>query len=143
MDTVKRLLCSGYTGIAFDDDGQCINVGRDQRLFTPRQRTGLAARDGGCRWPGCTRPASWCEAHHIDHWSADHGHTDIADGILLCRAHHLLLHDGHWRIVRTDGNYWLIPPLTVDTAQTPIPMPSKSSLLLGLFPPESPTARAG
>ncbi|GAA3893963.1 hypothetical protein GCM10022381_39520 [Leifsonia kafniensis] len=139
MDTVKRLLCSGYTGIEFDDDGQCINVGRDQRLFTARQRTGLAARDGGCRWPGCDRPASWCEAHHIEHWKADHGNTDIADGILLCKAHHLLLHDNHWHVFRTGADYWLLPPLAVDADQTPIPMPSKSPLMLERFPPQHPT----
>ncbi|GAA3869143.1 HNH endonuclease signature motif containing protein [Leifsonia kafniensis] len=138
MDTVKRLLCSGYTGIEFDDDGQCINVGRDQRLFTQRQRTGLAARDGGCRWPGCDRPASWCEAHHIEHWKADHGKTDIADGILLCKAHHLLLHDNHWHVFRTGADYWLLPPVTVDAEQTPLPMPSKSPLMLERFPPKHP-----
>ncbi|GAA3861953.1 hypothetical protein GCM10022381_02770 [Leifsonia kafniensis] len=138
MDTVKRLLCSGYTGIEFDDDGQCINVGRDQRLFTQRQRTGLAARDGGCRWPGCDRPASWCEAHHIEHWKAEQGKTDIADGVLLCKAHHLLLHDNHWHVFRTGGDYWLLPPLAVDAEQAPIPMPSKSPLMLERFPPQRP-----
>ncbi|GAA3879270.1 hypothetical protein GCM10022381_21990 [Leifsonia kafniensis] len=138
MDTVKRLLCSGYTGIEFDDDGQCINVGRDQRLFTQRQRTGLAARDGGCRWPGCDRPASWCEAHHIEHWKADHGNTDVTDGILLCKAHHLLLHDNHWHVFRTGADYWLLPPLAVDADQMPIPMPSKSPLMLERFPPMQP-----
>ncbi|GAA3880545.1 hypothetical protein GCM10022381_23520 [Leifsonia kafniensis] len=141
MDTVKRLLCSGYTGIEFDDDGQCINVGRDQRLFTQRQRTGLAARDGGCRWPGCDRPASWCEAHHIEHWKAEQGKTDMADGILLCKAHHLLLHDNHWHVFRTGADYWLLPPVTVDADQAPILMPSKSALMLERFPPKQPTVQ--
>jgi hypothetical protein len=87
--------------ILFDRDGQVVNVGRDHRLFTHRQRIGLAARDGGCVWPGCDRPPSWCEAHHIDEWDAHHGHTNIADGVLLCRFHHLLVHDRGWRIHRT------------------------------------------
>ncbi|MGO4102527.1 DUF222 domain-containing protein [Leifsonia sp. YAF41] len=141
METVNRLLCSGLTGIEFDDDGQCINVGRDQRLFTARQRVGLAARDGGCRWPGCDKPASWTEAHHIDHWKAEHGKTDLADGILLCKAHHLLLHNNGWHIRRTGADYWLIPPAALDADQTPIPMPSKSPLMLELFPPKHPTTR--
>ncbi|MGO4104426.1 DUF222 domain-containing protein [Leifsonia sp. YAF41] len=147
METVNRLLCSGLTGVEFDDDGQCINVGRDQRLFTARQRVGLAARDGGCRWPGCDKPASWTEAHHIDHWKAEHGKTDLADGILLCKAHHLLLHNNNWHIRRTGADYWLIPPVTLDADQTPIPMPSKSPLMLELFPPKPagppPARRAG
>ena len=108
-------------------------------LFTARQRTGLAARDGGCRWPDCDKPASWCEAHHIDHWKAEHGATDIADGILLCRAHHLLLHNNHWHVTRTGADYWLIPPARLDAEQSPIPIPSKSPLMLELFPPKQPT----
>ena len=134
LETVQRHACTGFTAIKFDDDGQCVNVGRDQRLFTERQRTGLAARDGGCRWPNCDRPPSWTEAHHIDHWQADHGKTDIADGLLLCRAHHLLLHNNGWHVIRADADYWLIPPVATDPRQIPIPMPSKSPLMLELFP---------
>jgi hypothetical protein len=34
-ESVERLLCdTGTRGIKFDDDGQCVNVGRDERLFT-------------------------------------------------------------------------------------------------------------
>jgi hypothetical protein len=99
--TAQRYVCtSGTVPILFDHDGQVVNVGRDHRLFTHRQRIGLAARDGGCVWPGCDRPPSWCEAHHIDEWDAHHGHTNIADGVLLCRFHHLLVHDRNWRIHR-------------------------------------------
>ena len=99
--------------LVFDEHGQPLDVGREQRLFTPRQRMALAERDGGCRWTGCERPPSWCEAHHIEHWARDGGRTDVADGILLCRHHHLLLHDHHWEIERRGpdrSEYWLIPP---------------------------------
>ncbi|MEO8908472.1 MAG: DUF222 domain-containing protein [Microbacteriaceae bacterium] len=111
IETVERFMCdTGWVATSFDRDGQCVNVGREQRLFTARQRIGLAARDNGCGWPGCDRPPSWTEAHHIDEWHADHGHSDIADGLLLCRFHHLLLHNRHWRIIRRGGQYALIPP---------------------------------
>jgi hypothetical protein len=104
-ETISRYICdNGLIGVEFDDDGQCVNVGRDNRLFTERQRVGLAARDGGCRFPGCDRPPSWCEAHHIRHWHRDHGKTDIADGILLCRFHHMLVHNNHWQILRDRGS---------------------------------------
>ena len=86
LETIDRHLCdTGFMPIMFDDDGQCVNVGRDQRLFTNRQRQGLAVRDGGCRWPDCDRPPSWTEAHHINPWAATNGKTNINDGILLCR----------------------------------------------------------
>ena len=114
IETVERLACTqGLLPVVFDAHGQPLDVGREQRLFTPRQRVALAERDGGCMWTACERPPSWSEAHHIEHWARDGGRTDIADGILLCKHHHLLLHDHHWEIERRGANrseYWLIPP---------------------------------
>jgi hypothetical protein len=127
LETVDRFECdAGIVGVLFDSDGQVVNVGREQRLFTNRQRTGLALRDGGCRFPGCERPVSWTEAHHIDEWQRDRGRTDIADGILLCRLHHMLVHDNHWKIVRQGSEYLLRPPRDVDPRQELRPMPSRS-----------------
>jgi hypothetical protein len=133
IETVERIVCeSGTIPIAFDEQGQCLDLGREQRLYTTRQRIALAARDGGCTWPGCDRPASWTEAHHINHWARDHGNTDIADGVLLCRHHHMLLHNNHWQITRTGSQYWLIPPASEDPTRTPLPMPRKSAALTDL-----------
>jgi len=42
-----------------------LDVGRTVRLFTGRIRTALETRDRGCAWPGCDRPPSWAQAHHI------------------------------------------------------------------------------
>ena len=81
VDTITRLACDGgTTSVIFDDTGRPLDVGREQRLFTRRQRIALAIRDGGCRWPGCHRPPSWCEAHHIVHWKRDNGNTNTDDG---------------------------------------------------------------
>lgn len=130
METVERLICdSGVIGIVFDDDGQCVNIGRTQRLFTQRQRIALAVRDGGCVFTDCDRPPSWCEAHHIKHWHRDQGKTDVADGVLLCRRHHLLLHNNGWEISRDADGYWLTPPRDIDPTQTRIPLPAKARAL--------------
>lgn len=114
IGTVERLACTqGTVTVVFDAEGQPLDVGREQRLFTRRQKLALTERDGGCRWGDCERPPSWCEAHHIEHWNRDHGKTDVADGILLCKHHHLLLHDHHWEIERrgpAHDDYWLTPP---------------------------------
>lgn len=115
MATVERVACSAGTvalliDAATDNAGQPLNLGRERRLFSRAQRLALAARDGGCRWPGCERPPSWCEAHHIDHWHRDGGRTDVADGILLCRHHHLLAHNNGWEITRAGLRYLLHPP---------------------------------
>ncbi|MBO0980723.1 HNH endonuclease signature motif containing protein [Microbacterium sp. SD291] len=103
VGVVEQRACeSGYVPVMVDSCGNPLDVGREQRLFTTRQRIALAIRDGGCRWRGCDRPASYCEAHHIDEWHADSGRTDVDRGILLCRFHHMNLHHGRWRITR-DG----------------------------------------
>ncbi|WP_448808157.1 DUF222 domain-containing protein [Agromyces bauzanensis] len=61
-------LCAGHLPVKFSDGGAALDLGRDERLFTERQKVALAVRDGGCMDPDCTRPPSWTEAHHIDHW---------------------------------------------------------------------------
>ncbi|WP_308465580.1 DUF222 domain-containing protein [Rathayibacter soli] len=117
-ETIERLLCdTGTRPITVDEDGCPLDVGREQRLFTAKQRVALAIRDGGCMHPDCDRPPSYSEAHHIDHWHEHHGRTDIADGILLCRFHHMLLHNQHWRIRREGSVYWLVPPAGDSRAQ--------------------------
>lgn len=141
--TIERHLCdTGTVGIAFDDDGQCVNVGRDHRLFTERQRVGMTVRDGGCRFPGCDRPPSYCEAHHVHHWYRDDGETNIADGILLCRRHHLLIHNNRWQVDRDRGAYWLTPPATVDPTRTRIPMPSHNPFIGAIRARTRPTVPA-
>lgn len=102
---------AGRVQVTVDDSGRPLDVGREQRLFTSRQRVALALRDSGCRWRGCDRPASYCEAHHIDEWAAHGGRTDVDRGILLCRYHHMTLHNGGWRITRDGlGDFTLHPP---------------------------------
>jgi hypothetical protein len=134
IETVERIACAaGVVPITFDAEGQGMNLGREQRLFTRRQRVVLTARDGGCMWIGCDRPPSWTEAHHLEFWDRDHGETDIDKGILLCKHHHLLAHDHHWEIKRENGSYWLVPPPTVDAAQAPRQLPSKSAALRELI----------
>jgi hypothetical protein len=100
VDTAARLACTdGYLPIRFDSQGQVLDLGREQRLFTPRQREALAARDGGCMIPGCICPAAFAEAHHVNP-SALGGKTDVRDGILLCRFHHMNVHARRMRIER-------------------------------------------
>lgn len=107
----ERLACAdGYIPVVVNVDGS-IDVGRAQRLFTARQRVALAAIWGGCAFAGCDRPPSWTEAHHAIPWSHG-GRTDTANGVLLCRHHHLLVHDNGWTI-RPPGSptgRWMMHP---------------------------------
>jgi hypothetical protein len=136
IGTVEHAACAGgITEMIFTlgpDGVQPLDVGYEQRLFTKRQRIALAARDGGCRHPDCDRPPSWTEAHHVLHWKKDKGKTDIANGILLCKFHHLNLHNTGREITRIGDQYWLGPPKSRPD-QKPILMPSKSLALKDLL----------
>lgn len=105
--TVERYLCdTGVLGIRLDN-AQPLELGRSKRHFSGTQRTALAARDGGCVVGSCDRPPSQCESHHINEWDQDHGKTDVGDGILLCRFHHMFVHNNKLRVRRQGSRYWL------------------------------------
>ncbi len=125
---LEHALCTtGTVEVTVDTCGNPLDAGREARLFGPRQKLVLAVRDGGCLWPGCDRPPAYCEAHHADPWAAG-GRTDCDAGVLLCRFHHLTLHNNGWRITRDKkrGLFLLHPPPGMDGA--PIVLRSKSPL---------------
>jgi hypothetical protein len=125
--TAHRIGCAdGLVPILFDDHGKPLKLGRTKRSFTEHQRTVLAAIWGGCAQPGCDRPPSWTEAHHVNEWVRDHGKTDIDDGILLCRHHHLMIHNNGWRIQRSGVRYELLPPPGDTLHREPIPLAPKN-----------------
>ncbi len=93
-ETIRRLSCdAGIVRIVTDGDSQPLDVGRRVRTVPPAIRRALDHRDGGCTWPGCDAPTSWCDAHHIIHW-ADGGTTSLSNLTLLCRRHHVSTHEG-------------------------------------------------
>ncbi len=96
-----------------------LDVGRTQRLFGGRLRTALDVRDRGCAWPGCDRPPSWAQAHHIRSW-LDGGRTDLDNGVLLCLFHHHEIERGDWTVTIHAGRAWFTPPRWIDTRQKPI-----------------------
>lgn len=110
---------AGTTSMLVRRPGEVLDLGRTARLFTPAQKIALAERDGGCAWPGCHRPPSHTQAHHIAWWTRDRGRTDLSNGILLCSHHHHRVHDDGWGIDIRDGRSWFLPPPHVDPEQQP------------------------
>jgi hypothetical protein len=112
--TVQRLACdASVTRVLLGPDSAVVDVGRARRLPSGPTRRALHARQGGCEWPGCDRPASWTAAHHIKHW-AHGGPTDLSNLVLLCHRHHWKVHEGGWQLVRgDDGQIRSVAPLPV------------------------------
>ena len=109
--TVERLACdASVTRILLDSESVVIDVGRAKRTISGPARKALNARDKGCTWPGCERPASWTSGHHLKHWL--HGGNNQPPNLtLLCYRHHWNVHEGNWQIVRgADGRMLTIPP---------------------------------
>jgi hypothetical protein len=96
--TAARLSCDALVTPLWVEGGVPVDVGRTTRLVSSRLRRLLAARDGGCRFPGCDRPLAWCDAHHVIPWSIGGG-TDQSNLVMLCRRHHRAVHEGGFRLV--------------------------------------------
>jgi len=86
------------------ENGIPLKLGRAYRNTPPALRRVLAARDPHCRWPGCTTPANWCDSHHLREWIRHHGNTDVDNLILLCRWHHVCVHERRWGLHRDPAN---------------------------------------
>jgi len=105
-ETSERISCDCCkTEIEDDEFGEPLNIGRRSRTIPPAMRRALRARDGGCRFPGCTSH-KFCDGHHIKHWS-DGGETSLDNLVLLCRYHHHLVHEGGFDCARSkDGEIY-------------------------------------
>ncbi|OZC79704.1 HNH endonuclease [Rhodococcus sp. 06-462-5] len=121
-NTSRQLACDCVlTAIVMDENGNPINLARTARTVTAKQRKALIARDHGCAFPGCGKPAAWTEGHHIWHWG-DGGPTDMNNLVLLCGFHHRLLHHSDWEVfIGVDNHPWFVPPATVDPYRQPRP----------------------
>jgi hypothetical protein len=90
--TVLRLLCEASTQVWLRErDGRTLDLGRTARDASRKQRRALRLRDGGCRFPGCTR-LTHLIPHHVRWWSR-RGPTDLDNLVLLCSAHHRAVHE--------------------------------------------------
>ncbi|QSE89732.1 DUF222 domain-containing protein [Rhodococcus pseudokoreensis] len=131
LRTARLLSCDSiYTPIVLDENGAPLDLGMSTRTVTKRQRKALVARDRGCAFPGCGAPPSWCEGHHIIHWS-ESGPTDMGNLVLLCGFHHRLLHHSDWKIeMGADRHPTFIPPQQVDWERKPIPAHNRTRPLI-------------
>lgn len=101
---LRRLVTDPLTGALVDHGAATYRV-------TASLRAWLNARDGGCTFPSCTRPAHRCDVDHtIDY--ADGGPTTRENTRLMCRRHHNGKTHAGWQITDTDpdGSCTFISP---------------------------------
>jgi hypothetical protein len=109
--TIASLLCdAGVHRVVTDGRSIILDAGRTTRTVSHHLFSALAVRDGGCRFPGCDRPLSWCEAHHVVPWQHG-GATDPSNLVALCwRHHHDFAHHPQWQLK-------LLPDATVEVTK--------------------------
>ena len=96
--TIRKIGCdANIHRVITDGLGSILDYGRSTRTIPPAVYTSLVLRDWGCRFPGCDRPAEWCEGHHVRHWE-DGGPTNLANLVLLCSKHHHVVHLKGWHL---------------------------------------------
>jgi len=122
---MRRMACdANVLPVVLGSEGEPLDVGHDRRTIPEPMRRAVAARDRGCAHPGCTRPPSWCEVHHIIEWQHG-GATCVENLVMLCRVHHRQIHDTDWTVRIRNGHPEFVPPPWVDPVQIPRQRPRR------------------
>jgi hypothetical protein len=88
-----------------------LDLGAAADTIPPHLRRAVILRDRHCAAPGCHQPPSACHVHHTTPRSKG-GRTRLADLILLCSFHHLIVvHQWDWSIIlNPDGTTTMRSP---------------------------------
>jgi hypothetical protein len=117
-DTARRLACDSaitrITGLGELEH----EITHASRTTPPPTKRALVARDQHCVFPGCDRPAPWCDSHHLRFWG-DGGPTRLDNLALVCPAHHRKVHEERWRLERANGRWLATPPPRTEPRGSP------------------------
>jgi Domain of unknown function (DUF222)/HNH endonuclease len=119
-ESLRMLCCDArIIPVVLGGAGQPLDIGRRGRTIPPAIRQAVEVRDRGCAHPGCDRPPSWSEVHHVIHW-AHGGSTSVGNCVMLCRVHHREIHATDWVVrIAADGIPEFVPPRWIDPSQAP------------------------
>ena len=120
--------------VVVDAKGAPIEVSDTVRTVPIGLWRALVVRDGGCVWPGCDAPPSWCDVAHGNVAYTRDGRLSPDNALLLCRRHHRRFDHGPYK-VQIDGDQVTIERVTCDDAA--------STVGPGLDPDGGPTGTAG
>jgi hypothetical protein len=107
--TVQRIACDTALSRLTGRGELEHELSHATRTIPPSTRRALEARDHKCVFPGCDRPLSWCDGHHLVWW-INGGATELPNLALLCRHHHRMVHEEGWTLERRDGRFKATPP---------------------------------
>src|SRR5436305_9309881 len=108
-ETVQRIACDSAVSRITGQGELEHELSHASRTLPASTRRALEARDRHCVFPGCTRPLSWCDGHHLVWWTRG-GETALPNLAMLCRPHHRMVHEENWRLVRTKESHWKAKP---------------------------------
>jgi hypothetical protein len=114
-ETVQRYACDSAISRITGRTELEQELNRATRTLPASTRRALEVRDRGCVWPGCGRPANWCDGHHLTWWTRG-GETALPNLALLCRRHHRLVHEGGWTLERRKAGWMVSPPRKAEFA---------------------------
>jgi hypothetical protein len=103
--TLTRALVDDADLIALltDGAGMPLAIGDCYAPITTAMRRAVAARDQGCRAPGCSAPAAHCDVHHVIPREQG-GPTALLNMTLMCRPCHTRLRLHRWQMtLEPDG----------------------------------------
>ncbi len=103
--TARRHYCDAGVVVAqVYAQGVPLSVGRKTRTIPAAIKRALLLRDRTCRFPGWMH-SRFVDGHHVEH-GADGGETALSNLMLLCSAHHTLLHEGGFRVEANGAGGW-------------------------------------
>jgi len=143
--TAQRLACAAtITWMLHDHDGTLLDAGRRHRTPPPALRRAVRERDHSrCQFPGCNSRRT--DVHHIRPW-AQGGPTRLDNLILLCQAHHVIVHERGYRITpAAPAGYTFTQPTAAPSQTAPTcPPPAPTSPAATTRPsPATPSSRTG
>ncbi len=113
---VTEVRCHPSTGARLDQVGAFSGEGyRPSRRLTAL----VLARDGHCRFPGCSVAARFCDLDHVRPWPT--GPTAAGNLLALCRRHHRIKQAPGWSVrLRPDGIAEWTDPTGAATCTYPV-----------------------
>ena len=149
-EDARQIACDAdLTEFIEDAQGKVLNYERRRRIVPAPLLRALKLRDHSrCRFPGCPHQR-YVEAHHVQHW-IDGGETRLENLVLLCSAHHRLLHHRAFHIIAGDDGFVFVsrdgeviePALKPQFPKVPVPVSEETRLLGQARPWEGASGKA-